>query len=154
VNTAGIDVDVKWYFTVYAIFLVLLRTGLGRFFNVVPYRKFLLICLISSVFMILCLTFMKSNLVLFAGALFMAGSYGVMCSVSQSAAMKLAGSEKRGVGNSTYYIGLDIGMMIGPVIAGFIYTHIDIELFYPCMLFCPAGIILVYILSSKKIRKA
>lgn len=154
VNTAGIDVDVKWYFTVYAIFLVLLRTGLGRFFNVVPYRKFLFICLISSVFMILCLTFMKSNLVLFAGALFMAGSYGVMCSVSQSAAMKLAGSEKRGVGNSTYYIGLDIGMMIGPVIAGFIYTHIDIDLFYPCMLFCPAGIILVYILSSKKIRKA
>lgn len=37
-------------------------------------------------------------------ALFMAGGYGIMCSVCQSTAILLAGPEHRGLANSTYYI--------------------------------------------------
>lgn len=37
-------------------------------------------------------------------ALFMAGGYGIMCSVCQSTAILLAGPERRGLANSTYYI--------------------------------------------------
>ncbi|WP_458398070.1 MFS transporter [Anaerotignum sp.] len=154
VQRAGLSVDAKWFFTVYAIFLVLLRTTLSRFFNIVPYRRFLFISIISSVVMIGCMTFMKGNFLLFTAAFFMAGGYGIMCSVSQSAAMTLAGIWRRGVGTSTYYIGLDIGMMTGPILAGFIYSNVNISYFYPCMLFCPAGCILVYLISRKTLRNA
>lgn len=154
VQKAGLDVDAKWFFTVYAIFLVLLRTGLGRFFNVVPYRKFLFISIISSLIMLACFTFMQNDVLLFAAAFFMAGGYGVMCSVSQSAAMTLAGRGRRGVGTSTYYIGLDIGMMTGPILAGFIYSNVEIGWFYPCMVLCPMGCVLVYLVSRKSLKTA
>lgn len=150
VQKAGIAVDAKWFFTVYAVFLVLLRTSLGRYFNVVPYRKFLCVSVVSSILTLVCFTFMDGNILLYAAAFFMAGGYGVMCSVSQTAAMKLAGRGRRGIGTSTYYIGLDIGMMSGPIIAGFIYSNIDITLFYPCMLLCPLGCVIVYIASRKR----
>lgn len=154
VQKSGLDIDAKWFFTVYAIFLVLLRTGLGRFFNVVPYKKFLFISIISSVIMLACFTFMKSNFLLFAAAFFMAGGYGIMCSVSQSAAITLAGRQRQGVGTSTYYIGLDIGMMTGPIIAGAIYSHVEISFFYPCMILCPVGCILIYWCSRKLLHTA
>ena len=152
VQKAGLAVNAKWFFTVYAIFLVLLRTSLSRFFNVVPYRVFLFISMISSVIMLGCMTFMENNWMLFAAAFFMAAGYGIMCSVSQSAAMILAGIWRRGVGTSTYYIGLDIGMMTGPILASFIYTHVNIHWFYPCFLFCPIGCIAVYVLGRKTIN--
>lgn len=151
VQKAGLAVDAKWFFTVYAIFLVALRTGLGKYFNVVPYRKFLYGSIVSSILTITCFTFMTGNILLYAAALFMAGGYGIMCSVSQTAAMKLAGSGKKGIGTSTYYIGLDIGMMAGPIIAGFIYSNMDIMMFYPAMLICPIGCVIVYIVSRKRI---
>ncbi len=151
VQKAGLAVDAKWFFTVYAFFLVALRTGLGKYFNMVPYRKFLYISILSSIITIVCLTFMEGNLLLYAAAFFMAGGYGIMCSVSQTAAMKLAGIGRRGIGTSTYYIGLDIGMMSGPIIAGFIYSHVNIMMFYPSMLICPVGCIIVYFVSRKQI---
>ena len=153
VQKAGLAVDAKWFFTVYAIFLVLLRTGLGKYFNFVAYRKFLLTSIISSCAALTCFTFMQGNILLFAAALFMAGGYGIMCSVSQTAAMKLAGSGRRGIGTSTYYIGLDIGMMSGPLIAGFIYGNMEISLFYPAMIFCPIGAIIVYTVARKTLKK-
>lgn len=153
VQKAGLEVDAKWFFTVYAIFLVILRTGLGKSFNVVAYRKFLFTSIISSIVTITCFTMMQSDILLFAAAFFMAGGYGIMCSVSQTTAMKLAGSGRRGIGTSTYYIGLDIGMMTGPIMAGFIYSHINISFFYPCMLICPAGCIAVYLASRKSLRE-
>ena len=54
------------------------------------------------------LTFMENNVLMILAAVFMAGGYGIMCSVCQSTAMLLVGREKRGIANSTYYIGLDL----------------------------------------------
>lgn len=71
---------------------------------------------------------------MFFAAAFMAGGYGIMCSVSQSTAMLLADKEQRGLANSTYYIGLDLGMTLGPAIGGMLYGHVPIALFYPVLL--------------------
>ena len=79
------------------------------------------------------LTFMENNVLMILAAVFMAGGYGIMCSVCQSTAMLLVGREKRGIANSTYYIGLDLGMALGPVTGGFLYGHLDIALFYPAL---------------------
>ncbi|MBQ9931112.1 MAG: MFS transporter [Firmicutes bacterium] len=154
VKAVDLHVNTEWYFTIYAVFLIILRVGLGKAFNTVPYRRFLFVCIISSILSLLCFAFMNGNVLLFAAALFMAGGYGIMCSVSQAAAITLAGEGKRGLGTSTYYIGLDLGMMLGPIIAGFIYGHADMAVFYPGMLICPAACILIYIFFRKPIRNA
>lgn len=59
----------------------------------------------------------------------MAGGYGIMCSVSQAAAVTITGAERRGLANSTYYIGLDLGMALGPILGGVAYGSVEIRLF-------------------------
>lgn len=72
------------------------------------------------------------------------------CSVCQSTAILLAGKGKRGLANSTYYIGLDLGMTLGPVIGGFLYGRLDLAWFYPALvLTVPLGV-LVYLLFMRK----
>ena len=95
---------------------------------------------------------MKNNLQMFFAALFMAGGYGVMSSVCQSTAILLAGKERRGLANSTYYIGLDLGMTLGPIIGGFLYGHMELSLFYPMLLLTvPLGFIVFLAAHRRKI---
>lgn len=65
----------------------------------------------------------------------MAGGYGIICSVAQSTAILMAGKGKRGLANSTYYIGLDMGMALGPLLGGVIYGELNVKYFYMVFLF-------------------
>ena len=94
---------------------------------------------------------MKNNYLIIFAALFMAGGYGIMCSVCQSKAILLADKEKRGLATSTYYIGFDLGMSLGPIIGGILYGHVDINYFYPCLaITVPLGIV-VFLLNKNKL---
>lgn len=150
----GVPVNTALYFPLYAIALVILRLGFRNYFDKVPYRKFLFISIISSVMMLLSLNFMKSNISLILAAIFMAGGYGIMCSVSQACAILLAGPGKRGIANSTYYVGLDLGASLGAIIGGILYGSVAIELFYPLLMVCPALCIVVYFSFRKKLGSA
>ena len=80
----------------------------------------------------------------------MAGGYGRMCSICQSTAILLAGKEKRGLANSTYYIGLDLGMALGPAIGGFLFGNLNLSLFYPALLLTvPLAIIVYFVVKIK-----
>lgn len=154
VEKKGILVNTALFFPLYAIVLVVLRVGFRNYFDKVPYRKFLFISIISSVIAILSLNYMKSNVFLILAAIFMAGGYGIMCSVSQSSAILLAGPGKRGIANSTYYVGLDLGASLGAIIGGVLYGSVDINLFYPILMVCPALCIVVYFIFRKGLRSA
>lgn len=91
--------------------------------------------------------------VTFIGAVLMTAAclgYGIMCSVCQSTAILLAGEERRGLANSTYYIGLDLGMTLGPVIGGFLYGTLDLTWFYPVLLLTIPLNLFVYIFAKKR----
>ena len=76
-----------------------------------------------------------------------------MSSVCQSTAILLAGKEKRGLANSTYYIGLDLGMALGPMIGGALYGQLDISLFYPALLATVPLTGVVYAAMGRGLRK-
>ena len=75
------------------------------------------------------LHFLDGNIYLLLATICMAGGYGIMCSVSQAAAVTITGAERRGLANSTYYIGLDLGMALGPILGGVAYGSVEIRLF-------------------------
>ena len=113
-------VSVSLFFPLYAVVLLVLRLSLKGLFDRLPF------------------------------VIFLAGGYGIMGSVCQSTAILLAGKGKRGLANSTYYIGLDLGMTLGPVIGGFLYGRLDLAWFYPALvLTVPLGV-LVYLLFMRK----
>lgn len=152
VEVAKINLDAGWFITMYAIFLICLRLGFRNFFDKVPYRRFFMISLVSSVVSMLCLNFMNSYIVMGIGALCMAGGYGIMCSVSQATAISLAGgAENRGVANSTYYIGFDLGMALGPIVAGILSGNLPVYMFYPMLMLCSVLALAVYLVNIKKL---
>ena len=61
---------------------------------------------------------MRNDWVLLLGAVLTAFSYSMMSSVTQAEAVVIAGKERSGIANSTYYIGIDLGMSLGPMLGG------------------------------------
>jgi len=152
-ETQGIGVTVGLFFPVYACVLLVLRLSLAKYFDKLPYGTFVIASCGSALGAMICLTFMESNLLMFAASAFMAGGYGIMCSVCQSTALLLAGPEKRGLANGTYYVGMDIGMATGPMIGGFLYGNVPGEWFYPCMMITIPMILVVYVTLCRNIGK-
>lgn len=152
VQARNLHVSVSFFFPLYAVILLILRLSMKNLFDRLPFQFFLIIGSISAFLGILFLAFMNNNIMMFLASLFMAGGYGIMCSVCQSTAILIAGKERRGLANSTYYIGLDLGMALGPFIGGLLYGNVALPMFYPALLVTvPVGIV-VYLLARKRTR--
>lgn len=145
-------VHAGWFFPLYAVILLVLRLSLADLFDKKPFAFFLSFSAVSALISVLLLGSMTNNLLLFAAAAFMAGGYGIMCSVCQSTAILLVGEDKRGLANSTYYIGFDLGMALGPIIGGFLYGHVALNLFYPILALCIPLAVLVYLANRRRFR--
>ena len=148
----GLDVSVSLFFPAYAVVLIVLRLSLRNLFDKLPFHVFLIASALSELLAILFLTVMKNNTVMLLASCFLAGGYGIMSSVCQSTAILLAGKEKRGLANSTYYIGLDLGMTLGPVIGGALYGGLDIGWFYPVLMVTMPLAGVVYIAAGRGMK--
>lgn len=133
VEMTGKTIRPDVFFTMYAIMLVILRVGLRKLFDRYSYTTFLLACTISSIGAIAALHLMNGYLMMFAAATLMAGGYGIMFTVSQSASVAVVGADRRGLAIGTYYVGLDLGLSLGSVIGGVLYEGFEIGMFYPLL---------------------
>lgn len=148
-----LNVIVSLFFPLYAAILLVLRLSLRNLFDKKPFSFFMVLSSASALISIAILATMKNNIFMFFAAAFMAGGYGIMCSVCQSKAILLAGEEKRGLANSTYYIGLDLGMSLGPIIGGMLYGNVNIIYFYPILaITVPIGLLVHWLNRCKAMR--
>lgn len=148
-----IDASPELFFPTYAVALLALRFGLKNRFDRTSFRFFLAASAISSFLGVLLLATMRSNLQMLAAAVFLAGGYGVMTTVCQSWAMLLAGKGRRALANGTYYIGLDLGMTLGPAFGGLILSECGVALFYPLLAICIPFALVAYVLAGN-LRRA
>lgn len=149
----GLAVHAGWFFPFYAIVLLVLRLSLADLFDKKPFRFFLGVSACCALVSLALLTVMQSNLALLAVAVCMAGGYGIMCSVCQSAAVLLVDESERGLGNSTYYIGIDFGMAVGAFIGGLLYGYVPLAWFYPILALTVPVAIGVYLVSRKRFHR-
>lgn len=151
-GAVGRAVKPEFFFPLYAGLLVTMRVGLRNQFDRGSFPKFLKISIVSSFAALACLHCMNNYFLMFLAAFFMAGGYGIMCSVAQSTAILFAEEGKSGLANSTYYVGLDIGMALGPIFGGVLYGNLDVRMFYPVLSVCSFLCIGVYIACIKSPR--
>ena len=147
-----LSVHAGWFFPFYAIVLLVLRLSFANQFDKRPFHFFLFVssgCALVSLFL---LNSMHSNWMLLLAAIFMAGGYGIMCSICQSTAVLLVDESERGLGNSTYYIGIDLGMAVGAFIGGLLYGYLPLTLFYPILALTVPLSIVVYVVSRKRFQ--
>ncbi len=143
-------VGVGLFFPIYAAALLALRFGLRRVLDRVGMGTFHAVGSCSALAALALLWRVQSNAALAAAAVCMAGGYGLMCSVCQTAAVKLAAPEDVGLANSTYYMGFDLGMALGPMVGGAVIAWAGMEALYPCMMTTVPLATAIYLAFYKK----
>lgn len=117
----GLDFNVGSFFTLYALFLLVTRLFLSRILDTIPFWKAVLFCIPFGVISMLCLQWMRSWHMMIVAALLLTFAYGMIQPVCQTAGIRSVSSQHRGLANCTYYIGLDLGLAVGPMLSGVLY---------------------------------
>lgn len=113
-STSGMGI----FFTIYASALLLTRGFLSPVLDRTTLGKVVLICCpLGSIAMIL-LQLQQSALLLFLGGILFAAGVGTLQTMSQVALVKSVDSSRRGIANSTYYIGMHAGHALGGYCGG------------------------------------
>lgn len=154
VAARGLAVNVGLFFPAYAVILLVLRVALRDLFDTRPFSFFVGVASVSAAVGIGALAVAANDALLMVAALGLAGGYGVMSSVCQSTALKLARPGAEGLANGTYYIGLDLGMSLGPMLGGVLFGSLDVELFYPVLMRCVPAALVVYLACRRQLRHA
>ncbi|WP_461240128.1 MFS transporter [Paucilactobacillus sp. N302-9] len=137
------------FFPVYAVILIIMRTVLRDAFDRVPFNKFIWLCLGFNLLGLIGLTDLRNWFMLLLGAFGFAGGYGLMFSICQAKALTLVPESDQGLANSTFYIGVDLGMSGGPMIAGVITALFSWAWLYPVMAVTMPIIVIVYFASRR-----
>ncbi|MBP5093690.1 MAG: MFS transporter, partial [Abditibacteriota bacterium] len=74
----------------------------------------------------------------------------LMCTVCQAEAIRHAAPGSRGLAGTTLYMGMDLGMILGPLIAGVLYAHLPVELFYPALAITVPMCGIVYVCEMRR----
>ena len=139
---------------IYAAVLLLIRLFLRNQFDTVRFGPWLITSTVATAFYLVMLTIMRTNWEMALAAAGMAFGYGIIYSVCQSTAMMLAPQEERGLASSTFFLGLDVGMSLGPIIGGFIDSTVPEKYFYPVMLVIIPLVLLIYLANRQKLNHA
>ena len=137
---------------IYAAVLLVIRLCLRTKFDTVRFGKWLIASLIANIFYLIMLSIMQTNWEMALAAAGMAMGYGITYSVCQSTALMLAPQGQRGLASSTFFLGLDIGMTLGPILGGLIDEYLPLKAFYPVMLIIVPVIFIIYLADRKELN--
>ncbi len=153
VEARHLPVSADLFFMFYAVTLLVLRMVLRDLFDSKGFRSWLTLCSLGMLAMLACMTFLFNDWMLLLAAFFTAVGYGLMSSVTQAQAVVIAGRERSGIANSTYYAGIDLGMSVGPFVGGLVYGHLPAVWFYPVFMLAMPVAWLIYLLCVKRVSR-
>lgn len=142
------------FFSVYAVALFVTRPVCGRLSDIL-HKSFIIIpCSILLILTFVLLT-RADRLLLFTLAAVTYGlGYGGLQPSLQTWCVKSVNCERRGVANSTFFIGLDLGTSLGTLVAGGLAQWRGYRFMYESMIIPISIALLIYILTgTTTIRK-
>lgn len=154
VEQRHLSIAVGAYFMIYAVVLLAIRLVLRNQFDTVRFGVWLLASVLATVFYLIMLAVMDNNWEMALAAAGMALGYGTIYSVCQSTAMMLAPATDRGLASATFFLGIDIGMSLGPIVGGIIDSLLPVKYFYLVMLVIVPLILLIYLFNRKQLNGA
>ena len=113
----GVD-DIGFYFTVYAVTLLISRPIIGKLTDRFGFTKVVVPAMLCFVLSFILLSMANSLPMFLLAAFVSAFGYGACQPAIQTLAMKSVKTERRGAASSTSYIAQDFGALIAPAIAG------------------------------------
>ncbi|KRM91556.1 MFS family major facilitator transporter [Liquorilactobacillus cacaonum DSM 21116] len=136
----------SFFFVVYALVITVTRPMAGKIFDRYGENSVMLPSYVFLTLGLIMLAFTTSSVeLLFAGALVGLG-YGTFMSNGQAVSLKLVknDSSRIGVALSTYFIGLDLGLGVGPYILGIVRNIVDFQQMYLVASVLPVICLVIY----------
>lgn len=136
----------SFFFVVYALVVTLTRPMSGRIFdlkgeNYVMYPSYIFLAL-----GLLVLAATTDGIVLLVAGAFIGLGYGTFMSNGQAIVLKLVASHRIGIALSTYFIGLDLGLGVGPYVLGDLHTILGFRQLYIVCAIIPVICAILYAL--------
>ena len=142
------------FFIFYAIILLVIRLFFKKYFDRVRYGVWFWLCFVATSAFLISMMFVHTLAAMILSAGLLSVGYGIIYSVNQATAMMLAPMKEQGLASSTFYFGIDLAMVIAPVLGGCLFAYVPIQAFYPCLLaFLPVALI-VYFVYRKQLNRA
>lgn len=147
----GCGDTIGYFFTVYALVMLISRPLIGRLSDRYGFVKVLIpsmACFAGAFWLIS----ISTNIWMFlAAAVVSSFGYGACHPAVQALCMKCVPAHKRGAGSTTNYIGQDLGNLVGPVAAGFVIQIFDYGTMWRVMTVPVFAAMAVVLINRKRI---
>lgn len=118
------------YFTIMAVGMGLARVFGGQIFDRFGPRVIVLAGLILAIFGLFLLARLPYCSCFLASSFFIGAGLGIIIPTFQSMANNMVRKERRGVANSTFLLGLDLGIGLGSILTGFLADLVSLSFSY------------------------
>lgn len=152
--------DIGLYFTANAVCLIFIRPFSGRFADKYGPDKTIIPGLVIFAFALVLTSFCRTlPMFILAGAVSALG-FGISEPIIQAMNMQLVPKERRGAAGNTNFMGVDIGFLVGPTVAGFVITQVQkvtgnellaFSVMYRVMVLPTAIALILFLLIRKKL---
>lgn len=134
INLYAIEINVaqaaSYFFLVYAVVLLVARPLAGKLLDTKGDNFIMYPSIIMFALFLIVLSVTNSAVMLLASAVLLALGYGTYMSSAQAIAAKVAPPKQIGLAMSTYFIGLDFGIGIGPFLLGYLIETMSYQAMY------------------------
>lgn len=149
----GCETNIGYFFTVYALTMLLSRPLVGRMADKHGIVKMLILSMGCFAFAFLLISFSTNIWMFLVSAFVSAFGFGACHPLVQALCMKCVPPNKRGAGSITNYIGQDLGNLVGPTAAGFVVERMGYASMWRVMMIPIFIAMLIVIFSRQYIAK-
>jgi len=144
----------SFFFLVFAMAISISRPFTGRLLDAKGANIIIYPCLIIFAIGMLVLSQANNGIILLLAAIFIGIGYGNLQSITQALAIKVVPKNRVGLATSTYFIFLDLGFGLGPLIHGTLIKTIGYRGLYLSLVFVIIFLFILYFfLHGRKERK-
>lgn len=145
-----LEVAGSFFFVIYALVITISRPLTGQIFDSKGERYVMYPSYLFLTLGLMLLSISSSGwLLLLSGGIIGLG-YGTFMSNGQAICLKLSTEDRIGISLSTYFIGLDLGLGVGPYIMGSIKTYLSYNYVYAIASILPIICFLLYYINYRR----
>lgn len=149
----GVESGIGLYFTVSAFTLLLTRPLVGRLTDKYGLVKISIPAIAITALSFVIISFSESLPMFLVAAFVSSFGYGACQPALQSLSIKAVSKDRRGAASSTNYIGMDIGTIFGPTLAGIIAEVFGYYAMWRIMALPLCVSIAILVFTRRKIRR-
>lgn len=149
-KSLNLTVAGSFFFVIFALVVTFTRPGMGQLFDTKGEKYVMYPSYLFLTIGLIVLGFSSNNITLLLSGAIIGFGYGTFMSNGQAISLKLVGEDRIGISLSTYFMGLDLGLGVGPYIMGIIKSYMSYRNLYVLASILPILCLLLYFLAHSR----